>query len=204
MKTIIQIFVICMLAGCNSTRVANNKSYVFTSFNNEHVVHNLALSENRTFVYNIVGSLNEVISSGNWRVEKNNLYLKSFDEYRSGYCKNTFVESRNIIDGKFNVYVVDSVGIPLADALIFYGSNRDTLREDGRILLGRGLDSTVRISFLGIEYKVSLSDLNHGHDVRIEIVPLDSKKLYLNDEVWEIRKNMVISPLKKKLKRLYK
>lgn len=202
MKIVVQIFFVCMLAGCGSIRVVKNKSYVFTSSSNEHVVHKLELSENRIFIYSITGSMNEVISSGNWKVEKNNLYLKSFDEYRSGYCKISYSESRNVTDGRFNVFVVDNVGIPLAEALIFYGGNSDKLRQDGVISLKSGLDTSVRINFLGIEYQASLNDLKQRQDVKIEIVPLDSKKLFLSDEVWKIRKNMVISPLNKKLMRL--
>ncbi len=204
MKIVIQIFIICILAGCNSIRVANKKTYVFTSVNNDHSLHKLELSDNQTFVYKITGSLNEVSTSGNWRVEKNKLYLKSFDEYRSGYCKISNIESTNIIDGEFKVYIVDNVGTPLAEALIFYGKDRCTIRQDGIVTLRRGLDTTVNISFLGIEYHASLSGLNKRQDVKIEIVQLDSRKLYLNDEVWKVRKNMIISPLNKKLVRFYK
>lgn len=201
MKIVIKIFSICVLAGCNSARVANSKSYVFTSSNSDHVLHRLELFGDQTFAYKITGDLNEAASSGSWSVEENRLYLNSFNEYKTGYYKINNIKSANAINDRFNVYVVDNDGVPLEEALVFYGNDSFRLRQDGVVSLRKGLDTTIRISFLGINYQASLKGFNKREDIKIEIIPLDSRKLYLNDEVWKVRRNRVINPLNKKLVR---
>ena len=127
--------------------------------------------------------------------------MKSFDEYRSGYCKISNIGPANIVNGKFNVHLADDKGVPLAHALISYGGDRDTANKYGIVSLTRGLDTTISISFVGIDYQASLRGFDKTQNVQIEIVLQDPGKHYLNDEVWTVRKNMVISPQNKKLVR---
>lgn len=197
-KYFLELSFICLIVGCSSMRFAKNEPIVFVSPSNDKVLHRLELFENRTFEYKISGDLNEVTSSGNWKIENRNLYLKSFEKYKSGYCKVNAIGAEKAGDDKFNIYVVNNEGDQLTEALVLYASNSYILGKEGFVSVKRGIDTIVQINFLGINYQASLNGINKN-DVKIEITLQDLKRLYLNNEVWRVRGNSIFSPLNKEL-----
>ncbi|MBS1752982.1 MAG: hypothetical protein KF741_04290 [Ferruginibacter sp.] len=195
-----KILIIGLLTGvgCRSIKLGSNKDLVFLSSKKEHVLHRLELFNDQTFSYRISEGLNETTSAGNWKIAKKKLYLNSFKEYKSGYSKISAVGENKLNNEYFNLFVVDNEGIPLEEALVFYGNRQFTVKKNGIVLLRRGLDTLVKVSFLGINYEASLHDIS-SENVRMEIVPLDLKKMYFDNQVWIIRGNTIISPFNKKL-----
>lgn len=196
----LKILIIGLLTGvgCRSIKSGSNRNLVFLSSEKEHVLHRLELFNDQTFVYKISEGLNETTSSGNWTVANKKLYLNSFKEYKSGYSKISAVGENKLNNEYFNLYVIDNEGIPLEGALVFYGNRQVTVESNGIVSLQKELDTVVKVSFLGINYEASLHAIS-SENVRMEIVPLDLKKMYFDNQVWIVRGNTIISPFNKKL-----
>ena len=194
-----KILIITILTGgCHSIKLQNNRSYIFSSPKKAQVLFRLELFNNQTFEYKINGGMYQANSSGRWNIDRNKLYLKSFEDYRSGYCKIRDIGVANLTKEELTVQVVDDKQIPLGGALVFYGNNRDTATRDGYVSFKRGIDTVVRVNFLGINYEAPLHDISTGN-ARIEVFLKDISKIYLDNEAWTIQHNTVISPSNRKL-----
>lgn len=185
------LFVIIFVTGCVGIKFnnKNNRNIEFESKQNQ-IIYKLILKDSSIFEYCAIGHMRQVTSKGKFYISNNNIYLLSFEEYRSGYCLLKGCEKLKTQDSIL-LTVKDTINLPFAFAGIQINDKPwRTLDIDGKVFIKNDSLIKINISFLGIVYSCS-SELKTKSPEEVILIPFNANKIFFNNERWQIKVNRV-------------
>jgi len=164
--------------------------------------HTLNLRSDHSFEYIVFGDLVNAKSEGTWIIKKNRIVLKSYDEYRTGYS--VIKESVNNCDidtSRYCLFIQGKDGFPLAHCNVSYESKSYEVPVNGVVIIEKGIDSIIRISFLNEVHEVKITQKNKSCK-NILFLQKEREKLYFRSEVWKYHRRKIITRSGVTLKRV--
>ena len=192
---IIIFFVALFLNSCINQRIIH-KSYIENSYGHELVLN---LKSDSTFLFLCKGCMSWDSISGMWRANKNKIILNSFLKKQDTKSYHECVKCDTCNEGIY-INVMDFAEkskLPFSIVTAFDKGSivlEETTNKYGIAIINDAEIDSIIVEYIGFNPYTFVPDINVNNLYNVNMKKENLNREVIDNEVWKIRKNKIISP----------